>query len=147
MDTDTCTDVATFSSAVSGVVLSFGRHGHWFRRRPNGKRRFMHMHMRAVHCLDTQRPPGPLSPHPRAQSAGSAEGLGTSINVGWNTKGRSKPGDAEYRAVWREILMPVSDRREIEPVVHERARAVHTSWAGCKTRTCASRLGVRAGGT
>ena len=40
MDTDTCTDVATFSSAVSGVVLSFGRHGHWFRRRPNGKRRF-----------------------------------------------------------------------------------------------------------
>jgi len=41
-------------------------------------------------------------------SAGSAEGLGTSINVGWNTKGRSKPGDAEYRAVWREILMPVA---------------------------------------
>ena len=42
--------------------------------------------------------------------AGTAEGSGMNINIGWNTKGYTKPGDAEYMAAWREILMPVRAR-------------------------------------
>jgi hypothetical protein len=31
------------------------------------------------------------------------------VNVGWNTKGYSRPGDAEYFAVWREVRGRPSD--------------------------------------
>lgn len=46
-------------------------------------------------------------------SSGVKEGLGTTINIGWNTKGSPKPGDAEYLAAWRDVLMPVA--REFDP--------------------------------
>ena len=38
---------------------------------------------------------------------------GTTLNVAWNTKGHGRPGDAEYLAVWREILIPIG--REFGP--------------------------------
>ena len=47
------------------------------------------------------------------QAAGVGAGRGTSVNVGWNTKGHARPGDAEYLACWSEVLMPIA--REFEP--------------------------------
>ena len=41
-------------------------------------------------------------------AVGTSAGRGTSVNVGWNTRGSAKPGDAEYLAVWRELLMPLA---------------------------------------
>jgi len=46
-------------------------------------------------------------------SIGRGEGQGVNVNVGWNTRGCAKPGDAEYLAVWRELLMPIA--REFSP--------------------------------
>ncbi|KAL1507004.1 hypothetical protein AB1Y20_007866 [Prymnesium parvum] len=39
---------------------------------------------------------------------GKGAGEGATVNVGWNTQGHAKPGDAEYLAVWREVLMPIA---------------------------------------
>jgi len=46
-------------------------------------------------------------------SAGIDAGRGKTINIGWNTYGHPMPGDAEYLAAWRDVLMPVA--REFEP--------------------------------
>ena len=46
-------------------------------------------------------------------SVGMGEGRGTTINIGWNTNEHSKPGDSEYLAAWRDVLMPVA--REFDP--------------------------------
>lgn len=46
-------------------------------------------------------------------SAGIGNGRGTSVNIGWNTRGYGKPGDAEYLAAWKEVLLPIS--REFDP--------------------------------
>lgn len=44
-----------------------------------------------------------------ARAVGRGAGAGTSINVAWHTRGlNSRPGDAEYLAVWSEILMPMA---------------------------------------
>jgi len=60
--------------------------------------------------------PPPASPMEAAYAqemscaaVGSGQGEGTTVNVGWNTRGpSSRPGDAEYEAVWSEILMPIA---------------------------------------
>ena len=44
-----------------------------------------------------------------ADKVGRSTGAGTTVNVGWNTKGYSRPGDAEYFAVWREVRGRPSD--------------------------------------
>ena len=46
-------------------------------------------------------------------AAGAGAGKGTTVNVGWNTRGHTRPGDAEYLTVWREILLPIG--REFDP--------------------------------
>lgn len=46
-------------------------------------------------------------------AAGVGAGAGTNINIGWNTRGHAKPGDAEYLAAWRDVVMPVA--REYAP--------------------------------
>ncbi len=47
-------------------------------------------------------------------SSGVGAGRGTTVNIGWNTRGCStRPGDAEYLAAWREVLMPIG--REFNP--------------------------------
>ena len=49
-----------------------------------------------------------------AAAIGEGLGRGTSVNVAWNTRGSAtRPGDAEYAAVWSEILMPIAT--EFEP--------------------------------
>lgn len=48
-----------------------------------------------------------------AASVGVGVGRGTSVNIGWNTRGGAKPGDTEYRAAWSEVLMPIA--REFAP--------------------------------
>ena len=48
------------------------------------------------------------------QNVGFGSGAGTSVNIGWNTRGSAtRPGDAEYKAAWREVLMPIA--REFDP--------------------------------
>ena len=52
-----------------------------------------------------------------AHSAGLGLGAGTSINIGWNTRSsRDRPGDAEYRAAWRDVLLPIAT--EYAPPLH-----------------------------
>ena len=43
-------------------------------------------------------------------SVGMGEGRGTTINIGWNTNEHSKPGDSEYLAAWRDVLMQPAPR-------------------------------------
>ena len=48
-----------------------------------------------------------------AAAVGEGPAKGTNVNVGWNTRGNSRPGDAEYLACFREVLVPIA--REFDP--------------------------------
>ena len=52
-----------------------------------------------------------------ARAVGRGAGAGLSVNVGWNTRGFGRPGDAEYAAVWDEILMPIATHFDPELVI------------------------------
>ena len=43
-----------------------------------------------------------------AAAVGEGPAKGTNVNVGWNTRGNSRPGDAEYLACFREVLVPIA---------------------------------------
>lgn len=85
----------------------------------------------------------PFSVDAGPQAAGKGEGEGTSVNIGWNTRGHTRPGDAEYLAAWREVLMPIA--REFDPSLVIIAAGFDAAegdpLGGCHISPCARPLG------